>query len=178
MRLVSKKTVNTCNESHKSSTPLKSHHLQTVMCTCYSRHTAGSPNTPKLAKVDSVLRGHAGGEYIPANHYCDVIMGTMASEITGITIVYSTFHSGADRRKHQSSAAPAFVRGVHRWPMNSPHKWPVTRKMLPFDDVIMYASFVFLRYLEWRSYNCPIPVKWDLFHYQRLAKLVSSIFGG
>ena len=31
----------------------------------------------------------------------------------------------------------AFVRGIHRWPVNSPHKWPVTRKMFRFDDVIM-----------------------------------------
>ena len=43
----------------------------------------------------------------------------------------------ADQRKHQSSASLAFVRGIHRWPVNSPHKWPVTRKMFPFDDVVM-----------------------------------------
>ena len=42
-----------------------------------------------------------------------------------------------DQRKHQSSALLAFVRGIHRWPVNSPHTWPVTRKMFPFDDVIM-----------------------------------------
>ena len=46
-------------------------------------------------------------------------------------------YSGADHRKHQSSASLAFVRGIHRGPVNSPHKWPVTRKMIPFDDVIM-----------------------------------------
>ena len=46
-------------------------------------------------------------------------------------------YSGADQRKHQSSASLAFVRGIHRWPVNSPHKGPVTRKMFPFDDVIM-----------------------------------------
>ena len=43
----------------------------------------------------------------------------------------------AHQRKHQSSASLAFVRGSHRRPVNSPHKWPVTRKMFPFDDVIM-----------------------------------------
>ena len=37
----------------------------------------------------------------------------------------------------QSSASLFFVRGIHQWPVNSPHKWPVTRKMFPFDDVIM-----------------------------------------
>ena len=41
------------------------------------------------------------------------------------------------RWKHQSSASLAFVRGINRWPVNSPHKWPVTWKMFPFDDVIM-----------------------------------------
>ena len=29
------------------------------------------------------------------------------------------------------------MQGIHRWPVNSPHKWPVTREMFPFDDVIM-----------------------------------------
>ena len=53
----------------------------------------------------------------------------MASQITG---------SGADQIKHQSSASLAFVRGIHRSPVNSPHKGPVTRKMFPFDDVIMF----------------------------------------
>ena len=66
-----------------------------------------------------------------------IIMGTMASQITSLTIVYSTVNSGADQRKHQSSASLAFVWGIHRWPVNSPHKWPVTRIMFPFDDVIM-----------------------------------------
>ena len=47
----------------------------------------------------------------------------------------------ADQRKHQSSASLAFVRGIHRWPVNSRHKWPVTRKMFPFDDVIIFTIF-------------------------------------
>ena len=70
-------------------------------------------------------------------HYNGVIMTAMASQITSLTIVYSTVYSGADHRKHQSSVSLAFVRGIHRWPVNSPHKGPVTRKMFPFDDVIM-----------------------------------------
>ena len=63
--------------------------------------------------------------------------GTIASQITSLTIVYSTVYSDAAQRKYQSSASPAFVRGIHRGPVNSPHKWPVTRKTFPFDDVIM-----------------------------------------
>ena len=68
--------------------------------------------------------------YIPQIlwHYSDVIMGVMASQITSLTIVYSAVYSRADQRKYQSSASLAFVRGIHLWPVNSPRKWPVTRK--------------------------------------------------
>ena len=59
-------------------------------------------------------------------------MSLMAAQITSLTIVYSTIYSDSDQRKHQSSAPLAFVWGIHRWPVNSPHKWPVTRKMFPF----------------------------------------------
>ena len=73
-------------------------------------------------------------------HYDDVIMGAIASLITSLTIVYSTVYSDADLSKHQSSASLAFVWGIHRGPVNSPHKWPVMWKMFPFDDVIMRVS--------------------------------------
>ena len=76
--------------------------------------------------------------------YNDVMMSTMASQITSLTIVYSTIYSGTDEIKHQSSASLAFVRGIHRWPVNSPHKGPVTRKMFPFDDVIIVNVFTIL----------------------------------
>ena len=66
-------------------------------------------------------------------HYSDVIVNVMASQITGVIIVRSTVCSDAD----QSSASLTFVRGIHQWPVESPHKGPVTRKMLPFDDVII-----------------------------------------
>ena len=61
----------------------------------------------------------------------------MASKITSFTSVYSAVYSGADNRKPQSFASLAFVWGIHRWPVNSPHKWPVTRKMFAFDYVVM-----------------------------------------
>ena len=68
-------------------------------------------------------------------------MSAMASQITSFTIDYSTVYSGLDQRKHQSSASPVvtdlFVRGIHRSPVNFPHKRPVTRTMFPCDDVIM-----------------------------------------
>ena len=77
-------------------------------------------------------------------HYYDVIMSTIASQITSLTIVCSTVYSDADQRKYQSSASLAFVRGIHR--VNSPHKWPVTRKMFPFDDVIMITPETSIQY--------------------------------
>ena len=69
--------------------------------------------------------------------YSDIIMSVMVSQTTSLMIVYSTVYSGADQRKHESSTSLAFVRGIHRWPLDSPHKGPVTQKMFPFDDVIM-----------------------------------------
>ena len=70
-------------------------------------------------------------------YYRDVTVGAITFLITSLTSVYSTVHSGADQRKHQSSASLAFVRGIHWGPVNSPHEWLVTRKMFPFDNVIM-----------------------------------------
>ena len=60
-------------------------------------------------------------------HYSDVIMGAMVSQTAGVSIVYSTVCSGADQRNIKAT----------RWPVNSPHKGPVTRRAFPPDDVIM-----------------------------------------
>ena len=130
-------------------------------------------------------------------HYDDVIMSTIASQITSLTIVYSTVYSDADQRRHQSSASLAFVWGNNRWPVKSrtkgqlrgkcfhlmtsswkilqiqcngtnysttikqrstitilfSHKGPVTRKMFPFDNVIMqYFSQVMAPDTHYVSY--------------------------
>ena len=73
-------------------------------------------------------------------HYDDVIMSAMASQITSLTIVHSTVYSGTDERKHQSSMSLAFVRGIHRWLVNSPRKGPVMWNMFPFDEVMMVLT--------------------------------------
>ena len=78
------------------------------------------------------------GVFAALFHYNDVIMGAIVSQITSLTIVYSTVYRDADQRKLQSSALLAFVRGIQLGPVNSPHKWPVTRKMFPLDEVIMF----------------------------------------
>ena len=95
-------------------------HPWRLLCVEYSAHdwrdaTSGTARSSYLARVGPV------------------------SQITSLTIVYSTVYSGADQRKHQSSASLAFVWVIHRGPVISPHKWPVTRKMFPFDYGIMSA---------------------------------------
>ena len=101
----------------------------TLLSLCYGNPpvTRGYPS--QRASNAAHHKGHP--------HYDDVIMGEMASQITSLTIVYSTVYSDADQRKHQSSASLAFVRGIDRGPVKSPHKWPVTRKMSPFDDIML-----------------------------------------
>ena len=82
------------------------------------------------------------------SNFSDVIMKAMASQITSVSMVCFTVCSGADQRNHQSSASLAFVMGMHRWPVNSPHKGPVTRKMFPLRDVIMVkVALAFGHYL-------------------------------
>ena len=78
--------------------------------------------------------------HFSSNYYNDVIMSLRASQITSLTSLYSTVYSGADQRKHQSSTSLGFVRGINRWPVNSPHKRPLTRKMFPFDDVFLFVG--------------------------------------
>ena len=63
-------------------------------------------------------------------------------------------YTGADERKHQSSASLVFVRRMYQWPVNSPHKWPVMWKMFPFDDIIM----MYYHQTYWECFN------WAAFH--------------
>ena len=113
------------------------------------RRTTGTSAWPRSLHEPSVHRGESsvrGGPQLPEHrrlaqikhdHYHDVIMSAMASQITSLTTINSVVYSGTDQRQHQSSASLAFVMGIHQWPVNSPHKGPVTRKMFPFDNVIM-----------------------------------------
>ena len=64
-------------------------------------------------------------------------MSIMASQITGHSSVCSTICSGQHQRNIRASRYCPFVRGIHRWWMNSPHKGSVTRKKFPFDDVFI-----------------------------------------
>ena len=104
-------------------------------------------------------------------HYGDALISAMASQITSVSIVCSTVCSGADQRKHLSSAALTFVRGIQRWPEDSPQKGPVTRKMLPFADLIVTDDIsnafswmkIFVAWIQFYPYgvvlNKPVLVK-------------------
>ena len=99
------------------------------------------------------------GEKLPGwwgIYYSDVIMSAIAFQITSVWIVYSTVCSGADQRKHQCFTSLAFVRGIHRW-----HKGPVTRKMFPFDDVIMNNT-IFNHFINHElSYDEKSVLRWN-----------------
>ena len=90
-------------------------------------------------------------------------MSILPSQITSLAIVYSTVYSGGDQRKHQSSMSMAFVRGIYHWPVNSGHKGPVTPKMFPFDDEVMFSDYI-----------TPMPVKqpWRMWVINHMTELV------
>ena len=87
-------------------------------------------------------------------HYSDVMISAMVPQTTGVSIVYWTVCSSADQRKHQSSTSLIFVRGIHRWSVNFPHKGPVTRNMFPFDDVIMRSEYLCISALMYLFIVC------------------------
>ena len=104
------------------------------------------------------------GNEIVSEHYSDVIMSAMASQ-SNVSIGCSAVCSGADQRKHQSSAALVFVMGIHRWSVGSPYMYigPVTRKMFPFDDVIMRDRTIRIRiFCVFRNESITIS-SWILF---------------
>ena len=107
-----------------------------------------------------VIRSNETSEEFDFCHYSDVIMGAMASEITGVKNVDPTVCSGTSQRKHQSSASLAFVRGIHRWQVNSPHtfKGPVRRKCFH----LMTSS--------WYHQCGLMAFKWGRFH--RMLKVI------
>ena len=119
--------------------------LHNNLSPCRSKGSKGPDLTTRDKQILLVLSLHLdigwGTEWFVQRMldwtYSYVIVGAIASQNTSLTTVYSTVYSGVDKKKHQSSASLAFVRGIHRSPVNYPHKWPVTRRMFSFDDVIM-----------------------------------------
>ena len=109
-------------------------------------------------------------------HYDDVIMTMLASQITSLTVVYSIVYSGVNQRKHQSPASLAFVREIHRGPVNFPHKWPVTRKMFPFDDVIMWIEVSSLLVVTEPSFNLNLLWYWLLLFLLTMLFITDQVF--
>ena len=130
----------------------KCFHLMTSSCmSYYIPYKSTGPSGAVGSPPDTLIQCHIYIEKIKVfiTHCNDVIMGAMAYQITSLTIVYASVYSGADQRKHQSSASLAFVRGIHRGPVNSPHKGPVTRRMFLFDVVIMKLFGKLLLFWSW-----------------------------
>ena len=87
-------------------------------------------------------------------HYCDVIMGAMASQLTSLTIVYATVYPDAYQRKHQSSASLAFVRRIHRWPLNSP------RLLFDFKMTSWHENYFCITVPMWGE---PVTAMWSSY---------------
>ena len=111
-----------------------------------SLHLAISHNNPSYRSANRRL------------HYDDVKKNATTSQITSLMIIYSTVYSGADQRKHQSSASLAFVRGIHRWLVNSPHKGPLTRKMFPLDYGIIVSDLLICKHVTKRAASVSVGV--------------------
>ena len=116
-------------------------HVRPATCTVAIYSLRISPNIRFLTIWLPVSSGH------PLLPTLKSITVTIASPITGVSIVCWAVCSGADQRTHESSASLVFVRGIYRWPVDSPHKGPVTRKMFAFDDVMHWCSDC-LHYVE------------------------------
>ena len=124
--------------------------LQIGFDSCYPYSTGLLHKTAEVPKPHSVVRCPVALQHSWIYHNSDVIISAMASQITSITIVCSFAYSGAEQRKHQSSASLAFVQGIH-W--NSPLKGLAIQKMFPFDDMIMAWYFIQHSNNEWQNTN-------------------------
>ena len=134
--------------------PVEMHCGLTVIFTVLKSHWqpplhSFAQQMPAVGAVQGDLKASSAGHL--SLHHNDVIMNVMASQITSLTIVYSTVYSDAIQRKHQSSASLAFVRGIPRT------KGTVTRKMFPYDDVIMILWVYFISTIGNHSIY-PVPV--------------------
>ena len=98
-----------------------------------------TPITYEIYLLKNRNRCHISWALVTYTHYNDAKISVVASQITSLTIIYTTVYSGTDQRKHQSSASLAFARGIHRWPVNSPHKgqW---RGALMFSSICAWIN--------------------------------------
>ena len=91
----------------------------------FQMHLLGKILCILISMIFKFLLGRGWGE---PNHVFHGALQWRHNEHDGVSIVYWSVWSGADQRKHQSPASLAFVRGIHRSPMDSPKKGQVTQK--------------------------------------------------
>ena len=127
------------------------------------------PNTVKICRMFFKCHGNQYAALSRTCHYNDVKIGAMASQIASLTIVSSTVYLGADQRTHRISASLAFVRGIHRWPVNSPHKGPVTRKCFH-----LMTSSCLTSISSQISDNIQYKMWGEIIHQDRLSKVDSG----
>ena len=95
----------------------REHRLSNIIYVCAKMATGFKEQHSEIQTEPAAIYG------LPY-HYNDVIMDAVASKITSLAIVYSTVYSGADQRKHQSSASLAFVRRTgDRWSRRTKGQW-------------------------------------------------------
>ena len=115
----------------------RAHYDVIVMCflkAMFLPNTRRLTTSPSLNKLKALRWRHNGDDSV-SNH--------------------QPVYLGSDQSKYQSSASLAFVWGIHRGPVNSPHKWPVTWKMFPFDDVIMGNAIIVILITSSLAYRIP-----------------------
>ena len=129
------------------------------------------------SKVEVHHIHHILGQLWLPLHYSDVIMSAITSQFTSFTIVYSTIYSGIDQGKHQSSTSLALVRGIHRWPVNSLQKGPVSWKMFPFDKVIMVWAIIIMIFSKPLSVSLRVLTNTVCFIKNGMSCILNSMIG-
>ena len=152
----------------------KKHHRSALLALCegnppvtyrFPSQRVNNAENISISSLGNLATGILGIYNIPLSwheshswriHYSDVIMSMMASQIISLMIVYSNIYSGADLWKHQSSASLAFVGEIHRWPVTSPHKGPVTQKCFH-----LMSSWTTFGWAVFRSYIRRVTCLWS-----------------
>ena len=124
--------INPTNDNYKEKSSI---HYNPIKYALYNQR-----NYQQTARLDNALQWHHNDHEGVSNHKPHDFL---------LHFFYRLFRCRS--KKHQSSASLAFVRGIHRWPVNSPHKGPVTRKMSPF--VIMSSALHVREAYPWKCHQ-------------------------